>query len=230
METVDILILIASLVSIMVLILKKSNMESTISNQNIQSPQKRVNITIDTDGENTYIKAASIFGPVDNEEDMIKEIGMEASSDILNYRSTVQSLKYNLEKIAQKYNYTAHIIINSQFGRDKLPFPATVSGNSMYPTLKDGQYVMALKTMSFEVGDIVIARHSNYGLIIKRVVAMENGRAYLKSDNRDVEVINKERVLSNGIIEIQTQKKIPLDTWQPERNIIAVVKDYQSFD
>ncbi|MGZ7116778.1 MAG: S24/S26 family peptidase [Methanobacterium sp.] len=223
METVILWGIMAILLSTMVLI-KKSTLEAKFLKHNVQDSSNTVNIILNTDGKTITIKAASISGFLDDEEDMIKEIGMEASNDILDDKSTLESIKSNLDNIAGKYNYRAQVIINSQFGRNKLPFPATVRGTSMIPTLKDGQNIMALKTTSFKVGDIVIARHSRYGLIIKRVASINNGNMFLKSDNRVVEKIKREKRLYDGTIKIETILKTPIDTWLPERDIIAVLK------
>jgi len=150
----------------------------------------------------------------------------KASGDVLSDKSTVNSLKSDIVSIAQKYNYTAVVTISSQFGTDNLPFPATVSGTSMLPTLQDGQNVMALKTTSFKVGDIVIARHPTFGLIIKRVAAISKGKVHLESDNKNVQTITNETTLPDGVVEIQTFEKTPLDAWLPKSSVIAVVKTF----
>lgn len=192
--------------------------------QNLDEINK-INVTINTTGTSTTVKVASING-VKVQEKMLAEMKNKASRDIKREKSTVNSIKEDIGAIALKYNYTAEVTITSQFGTDKLPFPATVSGNSMFPTLKDGQDIIALKTSNFRVGDIVIARHSIYGLIIKRVAAINGEKVYLKSDNRKVETINTEKTLPDGVVEIDTYNKTPLDTWQLKKNVIGVVKIY----
>lgn len=198
--------------------------QSQNDTQNLEQINK-INVAINTDGTSTTIKATSING-VKVPEKMLVEMKNKASKDIKSEKSTVSSIKKDIKTIAAKYNYTAEVTITSQFGTDQLPFPATVSGNSMVPTLKDGQDVIALKTSNFKVGDIVIARHPTYGLIIKRVAAIKNGKVFLKSDNREVEIITTEKTLPDGVVEIETYKKTPLDTWQPKKNVIGVVMDY----
>jgi signal peptidase I len=47
-----------------------------------------------------------------------------------------------------------------------------VVGNSMYPTLKNGNIVLAKKTKDFRKGDIVIARNDFQEIIIKRIAYM----------------------------------------------------------
>jgi phage repressor protein C with HTH and peptisase S24 domain len=222
------IIIIVASASLAFLMPQQSNAEVTPVNQTVQSAAELniVNITVKTDGHSVSINAANVSGSGQIEDAMIKEMKQKAGADVLSDKSTVNSLKADIKAIAQKYNYTAEVTLTSQFGNDKLPFPATVSGTSMLPTLNDGQNVMALKTTSFKVGDIVIARHSTYGLIIKRVASISDGKVFLKSDNRNVEIINHEKTLPDGVVEIETTEKTPLDTWQPKKNIIAVVKTY----
>jgi len=207
-------------------LMPQSHVEVAPVKQTIESVAKPnvVNITVKTDGKSTGIIATPVSGSGKIPDAMIKEMIHKADVDVLSDKSTVTSLKANINAIAQKYNYTAHVTLTSQFGTNKLPFPATVSGDSMLPTLKDGQNVIGLKTTSFKVRDIVIARHPGYGLIIKRVASISDGKVFLKSDNRNVEIINSEKTLPDGTVEIETVEKTPLDTWQPKKNVIAVVK------
>lgn len=223
---ISIIIIIAATASIVTLIPKQMNLKVSSVTSKTRSTFNVVNITVNTDGQNTVVSTGYISGSRQIPREMINEMEHETSSEILSEESTVNSLKSDLNTVAQKYNYTARVTINSQFGTDNLPFSATVSGTSMLPTLKDGQNVTALKTSSCKVGDIVIVRHPDHGLIIKRVAAKSDGKVYLKSDNRNVEIINNEKNLSNGAVGIETIEKAPLDTWQPENNVIAVVKIY----
>lgn len=182
-----------------------------------------VGITIDTNGNNATIKTSSIFT---TPQPMTFEMEQKALSDIQNPDSSVDSVKNDIKAIAQKYNYTASVTIISQFGTDQLPMPATVSGTSMYPTLKDGENIVVLKTKDYKVGDIVVAKHPEYDMIVKRLTKIEGNQVYLMSDNRKIEVITTETPLSNGMVEVSTVKKIPVDTWLPKENVIGVVKIY----
>ncbi len=222
-------IIIAAAASMAILMPQQSNMAVTPQNQTVQNNAVEpnvANITVKTDGKSTTINVTRVSGQEKIPESMINEMKKKAIADVLSEKSTVKSLKSDLTAIAKKNNYTVNVSISSQFGTDKLPFPATVSGTSMIPTLKDGQNVMSLKTTSFKVGDIVIASTSTYGLIIKRVASISNGKVYLKSDNRNVETYNQETTLPDGAVEIQTYEKTPLDTWVSKKNVIAVVKTY----
>ena len=182
-----------------------------------------VGVTIDTNGSDTTVKISSIFiTPVG----MKDEMQQKAAEQIIESNSTVESIGNDMNAIAKKYNYTATVTINSQFGTNQLPMPATVSGTSMVPTLKDGQSIIVLKTKDYKVDDIVVAIHPDYRLIVKRLKKIEDNRVYLMSDNRNVEYFTTEKNLGNGLVEIDTYKKTPLDTWLPRENIVGVVKIY----
>lgn len=202
--------------------INSSNQQAT---QNLEQPTQ-IGITVKTDGNSVTVNATSVPTNVQVPAKMISEMKKKAYNDVQSYKSTANSLKTDMQNIAKKYNFTANVTLISQFGTDKLPFAATVDGTSMLPTLKDGQDVTALKTSDFKVGDIVIARHSTYGLIIKRVAAIKEGKVFLKSDNRKVVTYTTETELSDGVVEIETITKKPVDTWQPVKNVIGVVKDY----
>ncbi|MBI5681116.1 MAG: S24/S26 family peptidase [Methanobacterium sp.] len=154
------------------------------------------------------------------------EVKNKILEDIDNYNSTVDSIKSDINTIARKYNYTTKVTLESQFGADQLSMPASVSGTSMVPTLQDGQNIMVLKTKDFKVDDIVVAYHPQYNLIVKRLKKIEGDRVYLMSDNRKVETYTTQKNLGNGVVEIDTIKKTPLDTWLPKQNVIGVVKVY----
>jgi hypothetical protein len=182
-----------------------------------------VGVTIDTNGTDTTVKISSLFTTPTGMKD---EMQQKASEQIIEANSTVESIGNDMNAIAKKYNYTATVTINSQFGTNQLPMPATVSGTSMVPTLKDGQSIVVLKTKDYKVDDIVVATHPDYGLIVKRLKKIEANRVYLMSDNRNVEYFTTQKNLGNGVIEVDTYKKTPLDTWLPRENIVGVVKIY----
>jgi putative alpha-1,2-mannosidase len=191
----------------------------------VASNQHNTVITVKTNGTDTSVQATSIpFGVIP--EGMLAEMNNRAFSDVQSDSSTVNSLKADMRVIAKKYNYTAEVTINSQFGIDQLPFPATVSGTSMVPTLQDGQNIIVLKTSNFKVGDLVVARHPTYNLIVKRVAAIKGDQVYLKSDNRQIEIVGTQTRLINGVLEQVTIEKTPLDTWLPKANVVGVVKVY----
>jgi hypothetical protein len=180
-------------------------------------------ITVDTNGTDVEIKSSS-FMPLP--KSMMTEMKNKAIRDIQDPYSSVDTIKSDISSIALKYNYTANIKVVSQFGENLLAMPATVKGTSMVPTLKDGQSIVLLKTDDYKVGDIVVAIHPQYDLIVKRLSKIENGQVYLMSDNRQIEIIGTQRRVNNGRVETVTLEKVPLDTWLPEENVIGVVKIY----
>lgn len=62
-----------------------------------------------------------------------------------------------------------------------------VSGSSMSPTLRDGDFVVVLDrrvTRRYRVGDIVVVAHPTFGRIVKRVAARDSeGRISLAGDS-----------------------------------------------
>lgn len=184
-----------------------------------------INIVINTNGTNTDIDYQTIlYGSIPQE--MIREIKDKATADVESSNSTVDSIKSDVKNIASKFNYNANVRISSQFGTDQLPMPATVNGTSMLPTLQDGQEIIVLKTNDIKVGDIVVAEHPTYGLIVKRLSIIDANQVYLTSDNKNVEIYNNTTTLPNGTVEMVTVKKTPLNTWIPTNNVIGVVKVY----
>ena len=59
-----------------------------------------------------------------------------------------------------------------------------VLGNSMHPTLKHGQIVLAKKVTKFEKGDIVVFRNDFEEIVIKRILFMPDSSQF----NCDAEV------------------------------------------
>ncbi len=187
--------------------------------------QHNIGITIETNGTEVSIYPSSWFNlPVP--ETMLEEMKVKALADVEDPNSSVGSIKTDMQNIASKYNYTVEVKISSQFGEDQLPMPATVKGTSMIPTLKDGQSIIVLKTADFKVGDIVVAHHPDYKLIVKRVGKINGNQVYLQSDNKKVEIVQSQVSYANGMKKIVTTKKTPLNTWLPKSNVIGVVKEY----
>jgi signal peptidase I len=181
-----------------------------------------VDITVDTNGTAVTIKSSSFFVP----DAMLDEMKEKALSDVLDVDSTVASIQTDMQNIASKYNYTVKVKVTSQFGENQLPMLATVKGTSMVPTLQDGQEIIVLKTTDFKVGDLVVAKHPEYNLIVKRVAIINGSQVYLKSDNRQVEIVSNQVRVINGVKQVVTIEKTPLDTWVPKTDIVGVVKEY----
>lgn len=149
---------------------------------------------------------------------LIEEIQLYLKNNLQKYSSTKDSIVTDIKNIARKYGYVnINVNIKTPLENNELPYSVVVSGTSMYPTLKDGQRLVAIKTKNFKIGDIVVSKHDKYGLIIKRVSKIETNRVYLISDNKETEVIHN----GNQII-----TKTPLRTWVPKNYVIAVVPNY----
>lgn len=179
-------------------------------------------ITINTNGTEVSIQPSSWF-PVPKA--MLEEMKTKALVDVEDADSSLGSIQNDMQSIATKYNFTVKVTVKSQFGENQLPLPATVRGTSMVPTLQDGQDIVVLKTSDFQVGDIVVAHHPDYNLIVKRVSQINGSQVYLTSDNHQVEVSSQTRVV-NGVTQVVTIQKTPLNTWLPKTNVIGVVKVY----
>lgn len=201
-----------------VLILAATTIYSGLGTNNIS-------VVVDTNGNSTDVNYQSILAG-SLPQGMVKEIKNKAFEDVQSSNSTVDTVKADIKSIASNYNYNANVKIVSQFGTDQLPMPATVRDTSMVPTLQDGQEIIIVKTNNLKVGDIVVAVHPTYGLIVKRLSIINSTQVYLTSDNKNVEVVNTETTLPNGTIETVTVQKTPLNTWLPTANVIGVVKVY----
>ncbi len=182
-------------------------------------------ITIETNGTTVSVQSSSsLLFPVPDA--MLEEMKNKALADVQDVDSSLGSIQTDMQSIASKYNYTVQLKVKSQFGENQLPLLATVKGTSMIPTLKDGQQIIVLKTSDFQVGDLVVARHPEYNLIVKRVAEINGTQVYLKSDNRQVEIVGNQIRNVNGVQQVVTIEKTPLDTWLSKTNVVGVVKVY----
>lgn len=158
----------------------------------------------------------SFFDKVPN--NLVNEIQKYLKINLQKSSSTKDTITVDLKNIARKYGYEdIDVDITTSLENNELPYSIVVDGTSMYPTLKDGQRLVAVKTKNFKIGDVVVSKHDKYGLIIKRVSKIDANRVYLISDNKETEIIYK----GNQII-----TKTPLKAWVPKNYIIAVVPNY----
>ena len=51
-------------------------------------------------------------------------------------------------------------------------------------------------------------------------------RFILQSDNREVEIVSNQIRIVNGVQQVVTIQKTPLNTWLPKTNVVGVVKVY----
>lgn len=63
-------------------------------------------------------------------------------------------------------------------------FVRSVVGDSMLPTLRDGQVVFCHSIRKFRKGQVVVA-FMNGREVIKRITSLENGRVFLEGDNKE---------------------------------------------
>lgn len=59
-----------------------------------------------------------------------------------------------------------------------------VQGDSMKPTLRNGQIVLVVMSRSFRVGDVVVA-YVERKEVIKRITGMKNGTLFVEGDNKE---------------------------------------------
>lgn len=169
-----------------------------------------LNIDVVTDGEHVKVNTqTSLFR---NNEEMNNAMNKYVSHQIKEVDSDIPSIKNGLTEIANSYNYNVkQIHFYTPYGEDVLPMPVVVKGTSMAHTLEDGDKGIIVKTKDIKVGDIVVSKHPQYKLIIKRIHEIKGDKVYLMSDNR--QVIVKDGYIYKG-----------LDTWVNRGDIIGVLK------
>lgn len=107
------------------------------------------------------------------------------------------SRKYKILKTAEKiviYSAVTLIVLNFLLGLSK------IEGNSMEPTLHDGQVVLCLKiSTDYDVGDIVSVKMPSNERIVKRIAAisgdtveMKNGIVYVNGQKRTDEILESD--------------------------------------
>ena len=78
-----------------------------------------------------------------------------------------------------------------------------IKGNSLYPYLNDGQRIVCFKVFKFNkinVGDFVVFSKKPYGLMIKRVKEIKEGRFFVQGtdpmsiDSRDFGFIDRDDI------------------------------------
>ncbi|MDR2967479.1 MAG: S24/S26 family peptidase [Methanobacteriaceae archaeon] len=149
-------------------------------------------------------------------ESMENEIIEYSINEMNNVDSNISSLRYGVTKIAEKYGFTnINVEISSQFGEDKLPMIVIVDGTSMVPTLQNGEVVIIEKTQNINVGDIVVAKDPEYGLLIKRVGNITGEKVFLSADNNDTVSI-----FENGTY----YQLIAVEKWTNASNIVGIAK------
>ena len=83
-----------------------------------------------------------------------------------------------------------------------------VSGNSMSPAIKDGEYALFVETDGIHDGDVVIAKNEWNECMVKRY-RIKDGKALLTSDNPEYPTVepNEHYKIIGKVIEIVTRRK-----------------------
>lgn len=76
-----------------------------------------------------------------------------------------------------------------------LSIDISIRGNSMFPTLKEGDTV-TIKKKTYKKGDILVFRYADNELLVHRLLKMEDEMYYCKGDNS----FRLEEVSSNDIV------------------------------
>ena len=181
-----------------------------------------------------YIDGENITCTIDRpfSEELNEEICEYALDSMNNISSNVSSLETGVKEICRENGLgEVNVNIKSPYGDNQFPVIYQVEGDSMEPTLQNGQTILVNKTKDIEVNDIVIADcHAlrlvscdgdgmapEYGNIVKRVDRIEGNNIHLISDNKEVDynIINGMIYESRGIT-----------TWVDLSNIYGVVEAY----
>ena len=175
-------------------------------------------VTVYTDGENvTVTSVVSPFSGVDTDK-MNEEICQYTYDEMNSTDGDVTSLIQGIRRICLSYGIdNVNVKFNSSLGENKIPIVFHIKGNSMSPTLEDGQTVVVEKTKNIQLNSIVVAYSPEYGVIIKRVSQIKGDEVYLVSDNKEItyEDINGTTYRTQGI-----------SVWVDIDDIYGVVVEY----
>lgn len=167
-----------------------------------------------------YIDGENITCTIDRpfSEELNEEICRYALDSMNNISSNVSSLETGVKEICRENGLgEVNVNIKSPYGDNQFPVIYQVEGDSMEPTLQNGQTILVNKTKDIEINDIVVANSSPYGNIVKRVDNIEGNNIHLVSDNKEVDynIINGMIYESRGIT-----------TWVDLSDIYGVVEAY----
>ena len=172
-------------------------------------------VNVYVDGENV---TCSIIGFNENNQKIQKEICNYTLSSMYNRNSNLTTLKEGIDNICVSNGIkNPNVKIDSSLGENSYPAVFEVDGNSMFPTLKNGQLVIVNKTKDISVNDIVVSNTSQYGVIVKRVYEVDGNMIHLISDNTEV---RQQEI--NGI----TYEIKGLNTWVDISTIFGTVEKY----
>lgn len=101
-----------------------------------------------------------------------------------------------------------------------------VKGNSMLPTLEEGDIVVVSKASNPRIGDIIVFRNVNKKYVIHRVIKINGGTLITKGDNRpycDHPIIDKDIV---GISVRVGKKDLTAGYYSVVNPILATVSNF----
>ncbi|MFR5073747.1 MAG: S24/S26 family peptidase, partial [Bianqueaceae bacterium] len=75
------------------------------------------------------------------------------------------------------------ILIARAKAQNKKAFTVSVSGSSMEPVLYEGEHVEVLPQVAYEVGDILVYYYKQEGLLVHRLLKIQDNRYFCKGDN-----------------------------------------------
>lgn len=100
------------------------------------------------------------------------------------------------------------------------PFPVTIQGTSMNPTLWEGEQVLVQRSAAYEPGDILVYDYGDEGLLIHRYLHFEHGLYHCRGDNTlRIERISAKRILGK-VISYADGRPVPPcpgNVWRPDR-------------
>ena len=174
-----------------------------------------VTVDVKLDGENSTVNMLAL--PFNGHTvNMKKEMENFAFRQMFDVDSNVTTLKEGLTEIANKHGFKdVNVNIYSQFGKDTMPMLITVDGVSMVPTLQDGERVIIEKSQNPKVGDIIVARDSEKGLLIKRLGDKKGDQIFLASDNNDTIVS-----VVNGV----PLTMVAVEKWTDASNVVGIAR------
>jgi hypothetical protein len=173
-------------------------------------------VSIYVNGTDTLIKSFSINVFNDNSA-MNQEIYQFIEVNVNDVDSNVSTIRSDITEIAHNYGYNdVTVKIESQFGENQLPMMTSVVGRSMLPKIHDGEKIIVLKTKDINVGDVVVAKDDEFGLLIKRVGDIKGNNVFLVSDNV------KETRMENGVL----TTFVGVRKWTHLTNIVGIAKIY----
>jgi len=174
-----------------------------------------VTIDVELDGKSSNVNVISFSfnGRIGNMQSEMERYAFNQMQDI---NSNITTLKEGLTEIANQYGFNEVTVnVYSQFGKDKMPMIITVDGVSMVPTLQDGEKVIIEKSQNPKIGDIIVVRDSEKGLLIKRLGNIKGNQIFLSSDNNDT-IIS----VVNGI----PVEMVAIEKWTDASNIVGIAR------